>query len=247
MNPAFKSIQNFYHGFFIHDPLGNNAFSYPQRTNQKIFVAPLMPGNLNDLAIGEEIAFSEMEEGREINRAGLKNFIYWNPGAKKHIFIFDNHNHAFFFWMYALKSRAFPPGLTLVHVDQHRDMREPQIPLIADHWQKLSLREAFDYTNFQLNVGNFLKPALALNIFSGVQFIDRTEMFSTHLPDHFILDLDMDVFSPVMNYIDEEFKIEKIRGYIARADFITISTSPFFMDQKIALQLIKKIFDHFVT
>jgi hypothetical protein len=113
-----------YNGFYIEKSAGNNAFSFEKRKNKRIFVAPLIHGNINDLKAGQKIAFSEIADGIEKNKVGLDNFIYSNNNGKD-IFIFDNHNHAFFFWIYALKEGRLKKGSTLVHVDQHTDMREP--------------------------------------------------------------------------------------------------------------------------
>src|SRR3989338_9088753 len=117
-------VGNFYRGFTIEKPVGNNALSFPARKNKKIFVAPLIEGTLDDLVVGKEIAFSEIQDGKELNYSGLKNFIYWQRPAQ-HIFIFDNHNHAFFFWCVALKNSWMKRRTTLINIDQHKDMRTP--------------------------------------------------------------------------------------------------------------------------
>ena len=243
VEPSFQNIQTLYKGFFIEAPIGNNAFSYSKRLNKKIFVPPLISGNLRDLAIGEEIAFSEIEDNKEINRPGLKNFLYWKPQENKHVFIFDNHNHAFFFWVYALKLNLLKRGgQALVHVDQHRDMRDPEMFLTKD-LKNIGLPEAFEYTNHQLNVGNFIKPALTLKIFSEVSFVDSKESFVNIFPRDFVLDLDLDIFSPLMDYMDYEFKMRHIKNFIGRSNLIMIATSPYFMDQNKAIEIIHKLFE----
>ena len=55
-------------------------------------------------------------------------------------------------------------------------------------------------------------------------------------------DIDMDIFSQDMEYINDDLKISKIKEFAQQARFITIATSPFFIDQKIAIERIKKIF-----
>ena len=37
-----------YVGFYIEEPVGNNVFSYDERTNKKIFVPKLIEGTLDD-------------------------------------------------------------------------------------------------------------------------------------------------------------------------------------------------------
>ena len=92
--------KQYYKGFCITTPSGNNSFSFHNRIQKTIFVPPLKKGTPSDLEIGEHIAFSEVIDGKECNFKGLKNFIHFETN-KTEILIFDNHNHAFFFWAYA--------------------------------------------------------------------------------------------------------------------------------------------------
>lgn len=236
-----KALQTLYPGFEITQPIGNNVFSYEQRQNKTIFVSPLAAqGNLSDLQIGSRIVFSEIEEGIEKNFVGLKNFLYY-PYQGKDIFIFDNHNHAFFFWLAGYLQGKIEPGLALVHIDQHSDMREPaEYPDFVLE-KKLSLQKVFEYTNLKLNVGNFIQPALRLGLFSEIQIIDSTTSFESPVQDDFILDIDMDIFSDDMDYIDKDEKIDKIISYITKAKFITIATSPYFINQKRAITILNRL------
>lgn len=242
MEISIQPVKQFYNGFYIKEPRGNNAFSYAQRQQRRIYVPPLIRGTLADLAVGEEIAFSEVVKEQEINRKGLRNFIYYRK-KDKDFFIFDNHNHAFFFWAYAFKYRKLKKGLPLLHVDQHTDMREPVHYLHFKDENDIDLKTAFDYTNYVLNVGNFLKPALKAGLFSKVDIIDSSFAFQNSYSEEIVLDIDVDVFSPDMAYIDHDLKLEKIRGYIEAARFITIATSPYFMDQEEAIRIIKELLE----
>lgn len=235
-----NSLQKFYRGFYIDLPVGNNAFSYPLRNIKRIFVPELITGDIGELAIGEEAAFAEVVSGREVCYPGLRRFLHLQREDKE-IFIFDNHNHAFFFWLYWLKNGKFKKGTTLVHVDQHRDTREPEKFLKIEEVESIDLREAFDFTNFVLNVGNFIKPALALGVFEEVLHVDSRSAFESTLPEEFVLDIDADIFSADMAYIDHDYKLEKIRSYIDRAKLITIASSPFFIEQERAIQVIKDL------
>ena len=228
-----------YSGFYIDQPSGNNAFSYPQRKNKRIYVPALIEGTVDDLQRGEEIVFSEVDSGgTEINCPGLRQFVHRQDDGKD-IFIFDNHNHAFFFWVYALKNGKIPSGLPLVHVDQHRDTREPPESFSFDHPNDIDLSAAFQYTNFTLNVGNFIKPALAAHVFSHLEIVDSRTAFERSFGQGYVLDLDMDIFSDDMAYIDDNYKIDKIKTLIRSASLVTIATSPFFMDQAQAINFIK--------
>ena len=83
-----------YTGFYIDKPTGNNIFSYEERSNKKIFVPKLIQGTLDDVLVGNEIVFNEIDEDIEIKAKGLKNMVKFDY-QDKDIYIFDNHNHAF--------------------------------------------------------------------------------------------------------------------------------------------------------
>lgn len=234
-----RTLQKYYNGFFIDRPAGNNAFSHGRRENKQIYVPPIIKGGIRDLAVGEKIVFSEIGEGGvEINTKGLKSFVYLQHHGKD-VFIFDNHNHAFFFWAYALKLGPIGLGSTLVHVDQHRDTRKPARYFTFSDPKAIDLKAAFEYTNFELNVGNFIKPALAANIFTKLEVIDSRSAFTQSFDDGIVLDIDLDIFCDDMAYIEEDYKIEKIKQYLQSASLVTMATSPFFMEQSRAINLAK--------
>jgi hypothetical protein len=58
-----------------------------------------------------------------------------------------------------------------------------------------------------------------------------------------ILNLDLDFFAPEMDFIDEEKKISLIRYLIPQVKCITIATSPFFIDQDLAIGKLRNIFE----
>ena len=236
-----KSIYDFYNGFYIDQPVGNNAFSYSERKNKKIYVSPLIHGKLSDLNLGDKIVFSEIEDRIEKNKTGLKNFIHWNTDGKN-IFIFDNHNHALFFWLWGWMHKKIDSGVILVHIDQHTDMRKPATPFRGKLDKNLTVDKIFQYTNYKLNVGNFIQPALGTGLISSVEIINNSTAFNNPIPDKFILDIDMDIFAPELDFMDNQVKLVKIKSYINKTSFITIATSPFFIDQKIAIQYINYLF-----
>jgi hypothetical protein len=57
-----------------------------------------------------------------------------------------------------------------------------------------------------------------------------------------ILNLDLDFFQPKLDYIDYNLKKEVIQKLIKKASLITIATSPFFIDQDLALKIMKDLF-----
>ncbi len=235
-----KPLQDLYKGFEISGPLGSNAFSFEERKNKKIFVPSLISGTPGDLQIGGHTVFSEIEDGIEKNCKGLLHFIHFSP-AGKNIFIFDNHNHAFFFWLAAYLSGDLKPGRTLVHIDQHSDMRQPETDFSVSLTDDFTLQDVFNYTNYELNVGNFISPALKLGLFSNVEIVDSSTSFEKSIPEDFVLDLDLDIFSKDMEYINYSMKYDKILACIKKSKFITIAASPYFIDQQTAIKIAKDI------
>ncbi len=266
-----SQLQQYYRGFWIDAPVGNNAFSFDRRTNRRIYVPPLISGGEDDVLPGDEVAFCDLLPpgeggGLEVKAKGLRNFVHLErPGQD--IFIFDNHNHAFFFWCAAAAAGVISPGGALVHVDQHRDTREPDSWLLPEAKvtsQKAKEKECcppgendrvlgpvsfdfsllpsvFDYTNHVLNVGNFIPPAIRLGLFREVIQVGSPEAFRADLPDRFVLDIDLDIFAPVMSYIPEDLKIRALRAWIRRAGLVTLATSPYFLDQDEAVGYVKKL------
>lgn len=230
------ALSEYFRGFYIETAAGNNAFSFEDRKNKKIFVPEIIEGDVSDLKVGKEIAFSEIIRGKEINCSGLRQFVYRHRGGKR-IFIFDNHNHAFFFWAYAIKQGWLRMGGNLVHVDQHKDTRDPD-----QFCDTLDLNTAFYYAQNEINVGNFISPALRLNIFAEIIQVLNPLDFEKDIPAPFTLDIDLDIFSSEMDYIPKELKIQKIRSYMEKTDLITIATSPFFMDQNEAIKILAELF-----
>ena len=264
-----SSLQDFYHGFYIDASVGNNAFSFAERFHQKIFVAPFIKGTVDDVILGDEIVFSDMVESVEVRTLGLKHFIHMErPGQD--IFIFDNHNHAFSCWAAGVQRGVLPEGSTLVHVDQHKDTREPNEWFVSGHaFTRAGLKPAptsdknvtgavlvcrggsetlpraalFEYANNVLNVGNFIPPAIKLGWFKDVVQVGDADAFQQDITAPVVLDIDLDIFAPVMDYIPAAFKIERLRAWIARSSFITMATSPFFMDQNKAIDLVKVLLE----
>lgn len=239
-----------YHSpFTITSPTSNNAFSYPERErllthSPELFVAERKQGTLDDLIVGTRTAFEEVENDKLMSCPGLETFLEIEiPNSTKKAVIFDNHNHAFAFWIEALNNAQCTKGIPLVHIDQHKDMRVPDSWL--DHEYLDSPEQAFTYTNTVLNVGNFIQPALHVGLFSEVFLLDNEasfQKFLQNIPEHFVLDIDMDLFVPELDFMNQDWLFEQTKMLLAKADFVTIATSPYFMDPELAITLVKKLF-----
>jgi len=46
-----------------------------------------------------------------------------------------------------------------------------------------------------------------------------------------------------MDYIDRALKNRVVRTWMERADFITIATSPFFIDQTLAIRILRELLE----
>jgi hypothetical protein len=242
MNISNEAIYRLYSGFYISGPIGNNAFSFNQRTNQSIYIPPLVKGKLSDVQPGNTVAFSEIVADKEYNHIGLKQFVHLDWKGKQ-VFIFDNHNHAFFFWHWAFSKKLVQAKCSLLHIDQHKDIRKPEIPPSFTITQNFNLKTLWKYTNEVLNVGNFIPPAQETGLIGTIHFIDDSTSFNTKILNTAILDLDLDIFAPEMNYIEFDIKMNFIKSALQKSDFITIATSPFFMDQTMACQILYDIFE----
>lgn len=235
-----KTIYHLYRGFEIVQPLGNNAFSYHRRQHKSIWVAPLRKGTINDVLPGNKIAFCEIEDEQEQGKPGLQNFIHIRQ-KEKDIFIFDNHNHAFCFWMWGLAQGKIKPKSRLVHIDQHKDLRSPETEIRLDINEPIDLAPIFHYTNYVLNVGNFIQPALNLSLFAEMITVMDSTDFRNDIPKSDVLDIDLDIFAPEMDFIDPDLKLGFIRNCIEQSSFITVATSPFFIDQHLAIHYLQQL------
>lgn len=237
-----------YGGFYLSDPIGNNEFSFNERENRKIYVPSLIRKeihmdnfNLDFVKLGEIPSFIEIEDGVERVCYGLEHMyeidLIIDAEKKKKIFLFDNHNHAFYFWCRSIISGHLKKGKSLLHVDQHKDTRFP-----SDFDVDISnIDDVVNYTNRVLNVGNFIQPAMNFGIFSELVIVDSKYGLDLDMPSDYILDLDLDFFSRDMDYIDLDFRIDRVKEYIQETDLITVATSPYFIEQERAIDMFERL------
>lgn len=247
---------NLYNWFEISGNIWNNSFSYDKRKWRYLYVPELINWILSNLKVWNNIVFEEVSDSSEIQSyTWLEKFIEtnwnWIP-----TYIFDNHNHCFYFWVKSLTDDIIQKNSTLIHIDEHTDMREAELNtdygfimnwLWKEDNKELLKLAAFRYTNQILNVWNYIKPALECWIFSEVISItweDSLDNFNSQIleKNNIVLNLDMDFFSPWMNYFSYEKKKRFITSIAKKSKLITIATSPFFIDQETAIKIIKDIF-----
>lgn len=149
----------------------------------------------------------------------------------------------------------------MIHFDQHKDMRVPEFTLLqaikkikeGKNIHKLIYQDSYcdydilySYTNYFLNVGNFIVPLLENGFIDDVVIVDSTYSMKKldkdiDSYDEVILDIDLDFFSPDMDYIDEDEKLRLIQRCYEKAKIITICTSPYFIDFERAKKKLEKI------
>jgi UPF0489 domain len=249
--------------FEITDKRSNNAFSFDKRTNPTLWVPDAIEGNLDNVEIGDRIVFEDFDENGVLKSCvGLRHFVRMrHPKTGKPIVIVDNHNHVFYFWHDALSKGQIKKGATLVHIDQHKDMRKPDRRPMDFRWMtdgqpmdENELRKIFEYTNTVLNVGNYIAPVIEdgligklISVTSEREMDERMpvgEDGHPRLPAHpsTLLNIDLDFWAPEMDYIPNDKKTEFTRKWMEKADLITIATSPFFIDPSLAIGTLKKLF-----
>lgn len=159
------------------------------------------------------------------------------------VVVFDNHNHALYFWYEAQKQGIIDVKNTLVHIDEHSDLWGNENDL-----DKTDLGSVFQFTNYQCNVGNYIQPAIRSGIIERVLRIEDTvgmekyASYSVESDESMILNLDLDFFAPELDYIPFEDKKRIILHFARQAKLITVATSPFFIDQNRAIEMLGKVF-----
>jgi len=244
---------------YINKPVGNNEFHYDQRialwSKGEIYVPHLIQWTVEDLEEWSEIVFEEIENWIMKSCTGLKHFVQtvykWIP-----TYIFDNHNHALFFRYRHTKKLissfiskeistdanvGFKPFI-VIHIDQHADIKENKNSFQATH---TSPQEAWGFANYACNVGNFLTSAKDAGIIKEtIQIRSEHALHTMEKLDfhkyNYILDIDVD-FREGKTDKEIESDFEIIRKLVDNVCLITIATSPYFMEQKKAIETIKML------
>lgn len=242
-----ETIEQLYNGFYLDAKCANTRISGCQTP---LRVAPIKKvDNYESLEIDyEHFSFSEKNENWEIEYFhGLKNFLWIERSDFPPIFIFDNHNHAITFRYNIIYGKKID-NVELVHIDQHSDCRENENYLELN-WDKNELENIFKFWNEKCNVGNFIPPAIESGmIVNQVQIRSTTALKNLEIDknQNYILDMDLDFCLDWIdrNKINQETvkllknKFDEVWKYVL---WITIATSPYFLDQKLAIKIIEEL------
>jgi len=239
--------------FYIENKTWNNAFSFDKRANKKLFVPSLKKiDDFSEILLWNRITFDDFDFNDNLSSCtGLKNFydISWQG---KQIYLFDNHNHAYYFWYLARNNGLIGDNNLLYHVDEHSDMRDPGEYLMKP--DSMDMEKVFNYTNFSdINVWNYIIPAQKEWLIQDIIQIRNEENLLEYLTHPLapsiksnvrgiILNLDLDFFQPDLDFIDYELKKKVVLDIAKKATVITVATSPFFIDQSLAIKVFKDLF-----
>ena len=184
-----------------------------------------------DLEIWENTVFREMRNWKVVEYKWLKNFIHIKSNNQS-IYIFDNHNHALKYRVDEYKQWNIPFSFDLIHIDQHTDMNSSEFELNLEN------------PNLDVyNVWNFIQPAVMSGLIKNVEQINteyKLLNFETDKSD-LILDIDLDFWAPEMSIEKHEESITKVRNIISKSRVVTIATSPYFLNQKLAIKICKDL------
>lgn len=102
-----------------------------------------------------------------------------------------------------------------------------------------------EYVNTKTQIASFIVPALESSLISEcIQIRSEAKLEEIASFDlegmQYILDIDIDFFA---HEFHTDSKIKLIKKLMPGASLITIATSPSFIDQKVALELVHKLLD----
>ncbi len=252
------------------DNVWNNAFSFDQRASKLGHAQITIPclqeiTSVDEINLWDEIVFEEIDHNWQIRSCkGLEHIYKLSlPNLTTPIYIFDNHNHALYFWSLYASSIKKGEGIKLIHIDQHSDLKAPPY-YMGEHENALDDQgfinttyvhpeeitnddtQRREYTNFTCNVWNFIMPFLKAFPFTSFQRIKAEDQLLWYDPnlwldDTLLLDIDLDFRAPEMNAANPRWTINKTKALMKEASLITIATSPYFLNQTEALGLLHEL------
>lgn len=233
----------------------NNSFSFNERMKNFWKAEITLPSlttisSVNEVQLWKEIVFEEIDHQWNLKQCtGLKH-IYELVNSPS-IYVFDNHNHAlYFWWMFRKETKQ---SLPVIHIDQHSDLAQPSEEF--DETKKADMIYLWEYTNYVCHVWNFIHPSLTAGYISSCRQVRSEptllELLTPHssllttnsslLTSKYILDIDLDFRAPHMTNQRVEETIALTRQLITNAALVTIATSPYFLNQKLALEVLHNL------
>ena len=241
------TIEQLYTGFSLNKECANSQIS---NCKTSLRVAPIKKVDKYEyLEIDRKhFAFAEKNKNWEIEYFHwLKDFLWIEKSGFPPIFVFDNHNHAIVLRYNIIYDKNFK-DIELIHIDQHSDNRENKYNLKLNRKED-ELEKVFHFWNEKCNVWNFIPPAIESGIITNqVQIRSTTalENLSVNKNQNFILDIDLDFCLDWINknrISKESVKLlkDKFDEFWKYALWITIATSPYFLNQELAIKIVEEL------
>lgn len=242
-----KTVEQLYNGLYLTKECANSQISDCEKL---LRVAPIKKTNNYELIEVDytHFAFAEKNNDWKIEYFHwLKNFLLIEKIDSPPIFIFDNHNHAITFRYNVIYSKKIK-NAELIHIDQHSDNRKNKNHLELNRAEN-ELEKVFNFCNEKCNVWNFISPAIESWIISNqtqIRSITALQNLAINKKSIFFLDIDLDF---CLNWIERKKinkesikllknKFDEIRKYSL---WISIATSPYFLDQWLATNIIEEL------
>lgn len=219
-------------GFYINQNQGNNTFDY--RKGKKIWVPPLIYGDIKNILPGEKIVFQD--EGQK--STGLMYYVCGKTHTNKTpIFLCDNHNAVLEIWKpFYEKNKT---KAILIHIDQHKDDAIFHDSYNDDFRKTTKICDYIDYA--------ISKKWISQNVYSFTESMDLQKIKHLHFADtsQYIINIDLDFFALELSSISLLEKMQLITQCIKKADVITLATSPLFIHQEFAREIAKLFWKYF--
>lgn len=229
------------------EPLGNNAFAWQERGvlygySPTLTIPSLIDGTLDDVKLWDDIVFEEIEDGILRSCRGLENFV--RIMGTPEVIVFDNHNHALYFWLDAVRRWIIEPGFDVIHIDEHSDLWDNSYELDLEKAIQ-DEQYAWEFTNLSCNVGNYIQPVLRAWLVKQVVRIEneyQIDEYMDYTPEsNTVLNIDIDIFAPELDHIPEYKKVQIIKNLLKKVKYVTIATSPYFIEQWKAIEKLENI------
>ncbi|MCK9224441.1 MAG: UPF0489 family protein [Candidatus Muirbacterium halophilum] len=105
----------------------------------------------------------------------------------KKLFIIEEHNEAFYVWMYCIKQGLMNRSdNVLLHVDHHSDFGVPALCESVNDTFSKSLLEIQNFTYKNLLIADFIVPAMYLGVFNEYYWLRRVYHGKNEIGDYYI-------------------------------------------------------------
>lgn len=154
--------------------------------------------------------------------------------AEKPIYLFDNHNEIIYPFVELYEAWG-KQSFSVVHIDAHPDAAEFQ----GIKPTSIALDEVKDFIS-QTRISDFFDALSETKIIKDIYRITHSNDFEFFVgpEEPYVLSLDIDIFGPEGDFVDVKDKVLAIKKALGGAMAVCIATSPGFIDQEYAQNII---------